>query len=302
MLPNIFYIINFSISIFASSISLSAGFLMIIIVIINRQCRTITSMMMCNTAAATIIYSILQLISAGYGLRNDWFSYQPACLFRLYCYNGVCIAVCGSYAVQSISRLFFSVLYKHQYLLSWRIHCYLIIANYLLTIVGPIPLVFMKNGCGLEPESRLCTVTTKVFSASMWAVTIAYLIPLSIVTIIYGIILYRARQSTRRVGAFAPSMISNAVTNNNVPNFKREIKLMKNILILVGILVCAGIPYLTLVIWHVTKIQPPPPEATYLLAMITISVFFAIKMITLFFMNKEVRNIAVEYIRKLVRL
>ncbi len=278
---------------------------MIIIVVINRQCHTITSMMMCNTAAATIIYSILQLISAGYGLQDDWFSNQPACLFRAYCYNGVCIAVCGSYAVQSISRLFFSVLYKHKYLLSWRTHWYLIIANYLLTIVGPIPLVFMKNGCGLEPESRLCTVTTKVFSASMWAVTIAYLIPLSIVTIVYGIIFNRARQSTRRVGAFAPSMTmtSNAVpNNNNAPNFKREIKLMKNILILVGILVCAGIPYLALVIWNVTQKQPPPPEPIYLLAMITISIFFAIKMITLLFMNKEVKNIAVEYLRKLTRL
>jgi hypothetical protein len=271
---------------------------MIIIVVINRQCRTITSMMMCNTAAATIIYSILQLISAGYGLQDDWFSNQPACLFRAYCYNGVCIAVISSYTVQSISRFFFSVLYKHKYLLSWRIHWYLIIANYLLTIVGPIPLVFMKNGCGLEPESRLCTVTTKVFSASMWAVTIAYLFPLSIVTVVYGIIFYYARQSTRRVSTCVSNRTSNAIAHNYVPNLNREMKLMKNILILVGILVCAGIPYLTLVIWHVTQ-KRPPAEPTYLLAMIAISVFFAIKMIILFYMNKEVKNVAVEYIKKL---
>jgi hypothetical protein len=270
---------------------------MIIIVVINRQCRTITSMMMCNTAAATIIYSILQLISAGYGLRDDWSTNQPACLFRSYCYNGVCIAVISSYTVQSISRLFFSVLYKYKYLLSWRVHCYLIIANYLLTIVGPIPLVFMKNGCGLELESRLCTVTTKVFSASMWAVTITYLFPLSIVTVVYGIIFYCARQSTRRIGICASNKTSHAVTNNYVPNWNREMKLMKNILILIGILICAGIPYLTLVIWHVTQKQPPL-EPTYLLAMIAISVFFAIKMIVLFYMNKEVKNVAIEYIKK----
>jgi glucan phosphoethanolaminetransferase (alkaline phosphatase superfamily) len=83
-----------------------------------------------------------------------------------------------------------------------------------------------------------------------------------------------------------------------VPNLNREMKLMKNILILVGILVCAGIPYLTLVIWHVTQ-KRPPAEPTYLLAMIAISVFFAIKMIILFYMNKEVKNVAVEYIKKL---
>jgi len=44
---------------------------MIIIVVINRQCRTITNLMMCDTAAATVIYSILQLFSAVYGIRED---------------------------------------------------------------------------------------------------------------------------------------------------------------------------------------------------------------------------------------
>lgn len=257
---------------------------------------------MCNTAAATIIYSIFLLASSVYGLRDDWFSYQPACIFRSFFYVGICIAVCVSYAIQSISRLFFAVLYTHKYLLSWRIHRYLIIVNYLLSIFGIIPLVFMKNGCGLEVESRLCLVTTKVFSASMWTVTMAYLIPLSIVIFVYGIIFYHTRQSTRRVGGLASHRTSNTVTHNYVPNLKREMKLMKNILILVGILICAGIPYLTLVIWNVTKKQPSPPEPTYLLAMITISVFFAIKMITLLSMSKEVKNIAVKYLRKLVQL
>lgn len=275
---------------------------MIIIVLINRQCHTVTNMMMCNTAVATIIYSMLQLVSAGYALREDWFSNQPACLFRSYFYNGVCIAVLSSYAMQSISRLFFAVLYKHQNLLSWRIHCYLIIGNCLMSILGPIPLIFMRNGCGLEPESRLCMVTTKVFSASMWAVTIAYLIPVSVVTIVYAIVFYHTRQSTRRVGAFAPSKVSNALTNNHAVHLKREMKLIQNILILVSILICAGIPYQTLVIWHVTQKQPPPPpEPTYLLAMITISVAFAIKMIVLFYMNKEVKNVVMKYRRILRR-
>jgi hypothetical protein len=55
---------------FYSSIKFFA-FIMIIIVVINRQCRTITNLMMCNSAAATVMYSILQLFSAVYGIRED---------------------------------------------------------------------------------------------------------------------------------------------------------------------------------------------------------------------------------------
>lgn len=301
MLPTLFYTINFSISIVASSISILIGFLMIIIVIINPQCRTITNLMMCNTALATMIYSFFQIFFAGYGIREDWFSSQSACVFRAYCYTAVYVAVPASYAVQSISRLFFAVLYKYKYkyLLSWRMHSYLILINYLLSILGPIPIIFVKNGYVLEAESRLCLTTTKVFAASILSISIAYLFPLSIVTIVYSIIFYRARQSTCRVGAALASRTANGGRNSYVPNLKREMTLMKNIVILVGILVIAGMPYLTLVLWHAIQTYLPP-EPFYLLALIIITSSFAIKMIVLFCMNKEIRNITIAYLRQVI--
>jgi len=300
MLSNLFYIITFSLSIVVSIVNLLFGFIIIIVVIINRQCRTVTNLLMCNTAAATSIYAVLQIFSAGYGLRDDWLHNQPLCVFRAYCYVTVCIIVSGSYALQSISRLFFAVLYKYKYLLTWRIHWFMIIANYLMAIVGPIVPVFVGDGYEFEVDSRLCMATTKVFYSSMLAVTIAYLIPLSIVTIIYGIIFHRARQSARRVVAFVPIRASNTPTSNPTaakPNLKRELKLMTNIIILVGILICAGIPYLIMVLWHAT-LRQPPPEPFYLLTMVNISVFFVVKLIVLFCMSKEVKHITVEYLRK----
>jgi hypothetical protein len=77
-------------------------------------------------------------------------------------------------------------------------------------------------------------------------------------------------------------------------------KLMKNILILVNIFACGGTLYLILVLWHVTQKQPPP-EPLYLLSTISISIFSAVKMIAVFFMNREVKNTAVQYLRKLRR-
>jgi ABC-type Fe3+-siderophore transport system permease subunit len=88
--------------------------------------------------------------------------------------------------------------------------------------------------------------------------------------------------------------------NCTIPNFKRELKLMSNILILVCILICGGISYLVLVLWHATQKQSSP-KSFYLLAMITILIVTAIKMVTLFCMNKEVKNITIKYLRKLTQ-
>jgi hypothetical protein len=74
-------------------------------------------------------------------------------------------------------------------------------------------------------------------------------------------------------------------------------ELIKNMLILVGILLCAGIPYLFMVLWHAITKQPPP-EAFYSLTMVNISIFYAIKIVVLFRMSKAVKTIAIEYLQK----
>ena len=62
----------------------------------------------------------------------------------------------------------------------------------------------------------------------------------------------------------------------NVPNSKRELKLMKNIVILIGIMTCAGIPYLILIIWNLLDVEISPPESFYLISMIIISIVCSI--------------------------
>jgi hypothetical protein len=87
--------------------------------------------------------------------------------------------------------------------------------------------------------------------------------------------------------------------NIPVPNLKREMKLMKNILILISILTCAGTPYLILILWHVIQKQQPPPESFYLLIINSISFFTTLMMITLFWKNRDVKKCTLEYLRKL---
>ncbi|UJR29748.1 hypothetical protein I4U23_017296 [Adineta vaga] len=291
MTSDLFYKICFSFSIFCSIISLLFGLLMLLIILLNNQCHTITNMITSNTIILTMIYSIVQLSTDIYGIQDTWFIHQPLCIFRSYCYTVVCISVPISYLIQSISRLFFSIFYKHKYLLTYRTHIYLIILNYLIALLGGLGPMYVPDGFGFEIESRTCLNSTKVFLSSFLAITIAYLIPLSIIIFIYGIIIYSANKSRNRVTNLNPNKTFR-------PNYKRELILMRNIFILIMILVIAGFPYLILVFWHLLFKHIKPPTPLYLLALISITMCFSTKMIVLFFMNKEIKNILLNFIQK----
>jgi len=245
---------------------------------------------------AAALYFIYRIIDSIYGLRQDWQYHQPACIFRAYCALTFCAVLCYSYSIQAISRLFFAVFYKHKYLLTWHTHWILIIVNWLVGIIISIEPFFYENGFELEIESRVCIVSPKITSVSMYVVVTIFLIPLNTVTIIYGVILYYVRQSTRRVVAIVPNVItSRAQIKAPAPNGKRELKLMQNLSIQTTLISLGGILYFILVIWHAAQ-QYSVPESLYLLAVTLIPIFTAIMMIAIFLMNKVVKKIALSYI------
>ncbi len=296
MLSVLFFTINFWLTIVSTIVGLILCLLTIFIVITHRECRNFTNVLTCNTCVAVTLYFIYRIIDSIYGLRQDWQYHQPACVFRAYCALTLCAALCYSFSIQAISRLFFAVFYKHKYLLTWRTHWILIIVNWLVSIIISSEPFFFDNGFGLEIESRICVVTPKIVSISMYVVVTVFLIPLNIVTIIYGTILHRVRQSTRRVAAVGSNVItSRSQVTAPAPNGKRELKLMQNLSVQTTIISLGGILYLILVIWHATQ-EHSLPESFYLLAITLISIFTAFMMIAFFLMNKVVKKIALSYI------
>ena len=278
------------------------AFLILIIVILDRNCRTITNLLTCNSSVATILYYILNLISVIYGLRDDWAYHQPACAFRAYCYTTLCAAICYSYSIQAVSRLYFTVLFKYKYLQSWYIHWTMIIISWLISILIPIIPFFFEHGYRLEEESHICVATTKIFFTAIFSVIIAFIIPLNIITIVYSIIFFYVRKSTRRViGFISNTAIMTITTTSSILNVRREMKLAKRMFIILTLLICGGTPYLILILWHAILIQHPPPESFYLLSTNLIPIFISLKMIALFFMCRQVKHSVLQYLRKLTR-
>ena len=266
----------------------------ICIIIRTRNCHTTSNLLTCNTTLIVALYLIFSLISSIFGLKENFASNQPACRFRAYAFVVCCTLLLYSHVTHAVSRLFFIVFYKERNLLSWRTHWMMIVINWHLGILLPVVLFFIDGAYVYEPESRLCTCTTKKFFTSAYGIITAFVIPFSIVVIIYVQLVCRAYQSTRRVREIS---IGDLV---GTPNLRREMKLVRNMCILLSIMLGGGIPYLCMVIWHATTSEPAP-HSFYLLIVNSIHICTVLMMIALFTLNQQVKKNAWESCRKLFK-
>lgn len=300
MLPNLFYTINFSVAIVLTTVSLCVGTLLTMIVLFHRRCQTILNLLRCNTVVTMMVHSILILISSIFGLGEDWSHFQPACLFRAYCFASACSLICHSIAIQSVSRLFYAVLYRYKFLLTWKAHWYLIILSWFVSLSTQLlNFVFPDGFFVFELESRTCIGTTRKPIASLYCAIMALVIPVKIMFVVYSIILCRVRQSTRRVRAFnIQTNGKNLVESVSSLNAKREVKVMKTMVMIVGLIGCSGMLYILLVIWNLTA-WSIPPEPLYLLSINTMALGVTILTVLFLLTTKEVNTVMKKYSRHL---
>ena len=124
-------------------------------------------------------------------------------------------------------HIFFEVIASLCHALHLRLFSCLCFAG----LIPTVPIFF--DGYAFKKESHLCTSITKIFSSAIHIIFVAYLISSISVEIIHRICLYHVRQSTRRVINFvAKTAITTETTHHVFPNFKCQMKAMRNMLIL----------------------------------------------------------------------
>ena len=210
--------ITLTLSTIICSTGLFFGGLLIFVVIINKRFHTIANLLTCNSSLCTMFYLIGILIQNVYGLLDDWLYYQPACVFRAYFQMMCCPLVTFSYLIQAISRLFFTVFYARKNLHTFRIHHFMIILNWCISIVvSCIGYLLDNHAAILVLNCRYCLVTPEAFKSSIFGIIVAFLIPYSLIIVIYTIIFIYVRQSKRRINPQSMSYTNNK-TNIVSPN------------------------------------------------------------------------------------
>ena len=204
-------------------------FILIVVWQTKPRLHTINHLLMCNTALATVFYCVTMKVNFAYVLFGQWDTSDLSCRFRAYfAYSGIA-GVIYSYLIQAISRLFFSVLSnKHRRLTSFKTHYILIICQWLMVFLATSPSV-LTNDIHFVPHA-FCWVPLEHAMHLAYTAFAYYILPVAVIVTIYTYIYVQIRKVRGN---------ATAVSQNSQ---KRELELLRRIIILLGIYLTSGIP------------------------------------------------------------
>ncbi len=264
--------IIFIIFIVAVFISIFLCLFIILLIIFTKTLHSPVNLLLCNTSLAIILYFIISLIKTSLFYNESTLSHWW-CRILAYIDSVFLSMIYYSFVIQALSRLFFIVFHRHRHLLEYKFHIILIISQILISFLISLSILVTEDV--VFRPSLICWVpTTKIIHIIYLSIS-TYLAPFFIIIIVYGIIYCRVIRS------------STIIRQSSHVN-KRDIELIKNILILSVIFIIAGVPTLIVtIVFATTKFE----SLVFYLFPVVVAPFVAIiERICLIHLNKEIRK------------
>lgn len=245
------------------------------------ECRSIANLLTCNSCAAILFYAIVNSIQIPFIFQDHLIQLQITntifCQIRAFLITYATAAKAYSYLIQAISRFFIIFNHKRRFFLTFRFNWIMIIISWMVSGIIAGGMFISPLAYEYEPESHLCSHSTKNFLTSFLAIVIIFFVTTNTTVILYGI-------------SFFYTLRYNRVNPNrtNMLNTKRNMKVFRKIFIFINILIIGGIPYLLLVILNcIGKTSWP----LYSLSILFIAFAAAIESIAFLFTNKQAKGI-----------
>ena len=262
--------------------SLIAVLISLLILILVRRTKprlhTVRHLLMCNTCIASIFYCVVQSVNYVYLIFLPWETSDISCRWRSYFgYMTLCASI-YSYFIQAISRLFISIFSAtHRWLSSFRAHYLLILVQWSVVALLPLPAI-LTTDVRFRPLS-LCWVPKQHLIHVTYTYIAYYIFPTLSIGIIYVYIYYRVKQTAKRASSLIRSSNSS----------KRDLELLRNILILLIIYLLGGVPSILFILTGANVI--------YLASIVTISSAVAIEKICAILLDRDIRQVVLGWIR-----
>ena len=255
----------------------ASAIIMIVLFFWKTKCRSIANLLVCNSSAALVFYVIaisLQIPSLFQTRKMP--SEGIFCELKgfLYCFASSVKSL--SYLVQAISRCLIIVRYKHVLLRRFRVYILLLLSSWALSLIICGSILFFPSAYRYEPESRLCVLTSKAFLTSFIPVVLLFFVPLVMIFLLYGLIIWQTTflQRTRPNGLRKMAM-------------QRNLHVYRNILFLVAIMVIGGMPYVLAVI--INRFNTIP-SWLYSVSICFISFAATTESLVIFFTHRQIRE------------
>lgn len=274
---DIFFIVTFIAFIILTFVTIFFASIIIFTTIYywKTQTRSISNLLICNSSATLLYYSIATSIQLPYLFISHPRSFV-LCQIQAFVHFSSCVIIAYSCLIQAISRFFIIILYQRKSLLTYRATWILILFNWLIGVVLAGLLFLSSISYQYESESRMCVITSKVFLSSFIGINIAFCIPLMTTIVLYAIILHHTTQTQGNSNAFV------------IMRLKRNVKVFRNIFLFTLILSIGGIPYFISVLINSNNHSPWP---LYSLSGLCVSFSTLLESLALFFTSIQVKTL-----------
>jgi len=270
--------------------------LSIVIIATKRHYRTVPNLLVCNTCLAANLFFCNTITICITGFHSNWPTHQSICVLRAYCVVMFCTAFIYSYMIQSISRFFFIVYYQKPYLRAWRIHWYMIICGWIISIVLPIEPLLGRTYI-YQSEARLCIPTPQSLSSTLYLIIVSFFIPYHVIIFIYIYIIRHVHLLTKRI---ATMIVIDASTGKLAKKQGKELKILKSIIIQVGIYLIGVTPTILIMICSQIPTVVSIPDELYLLSKLSIPIFIMVILMFVCMTNLSLRKTLESCIRRFV--
>ncbi|CAF1062316.1 unnamed protein product [Adineta steineri] len=265
-------------------ITISCVFL--IIIILNKTCHTVIMMLIANTYLSALLFGCCLLGSSVFMFQNDVKQIQDQdslCNFRGYFIYVSCGLHNYSFLLQAIYRYLTAVYPNRLFWQSRRIQILFICIKWIFCFVYILPILF-TNGFTYNVDNQIYQTPLALSFSIIYASTCVYAFPMLLIVLIYFTLVRNVHGMSKRVTAA-----------NTLSRAKRELKMVRRIVILVGILLTIGFPY---VLFAVISFFTTPPKHHYRIAYIFAETSLVCVLITSYYFTDPLKTSIIKIINR----
>lgn len=152
---NAFEILSSLFMLICSLLGIICTIIFISVVIIDRQCRTMTTLLVLNSIIAGLVVNIVYTCQSIYQLITD--EEDQLCAFRGFLLHSTCGLLYHTFCVQALYRLFATMPTRQRYLRSKSVTIFIVILQWLISLTFALP-IYLNNQIKYQAGSRICQV------------------------------------------------------------------------------------------------------------------------------------------------
>ena len=260
--------------------------LSLLIIILDKICHTVSMMLIANSCLIQFICSINRLSMIIFTLANDLQQRQYpylSCIFQGYFACAVYALMNYFFFLQALYRYVIIVYPTFLFWQSQRTQIIVICILWILCFIYPMVFLFTDNII-YDVNNQICQVPLRLSFQMIFEALWIYTIPILIIMVIYF-----------RLVRYVKRMNDRVTLANILSRAQRELRMIKQVIILMSILLALGTPYAVFVLM---SFFTDPPKYHFRIAYIFVDASFPLIIITLFYFTDSLKTAAKKIIKR----